>query len=158
MKHKPLWKQLPVEFATFLQWEGILTNWKCRKCWTMAFENSFLLQKPHKKARKRLKTMLKAWEMVLQVPLPMLNHFSEALENTLLSKLKWKRQKTKKAHISVWPAARKRCFDKLVLIWQSPFTFIWPHWDLKMSLLCICWVLLAQWKSWPNKCNGTKQR
>ena len=33
------------------------------------------------------------------------------------AKLRWNRPKTKKAHISVWPNARKRCFDKLVLIW-----------------------------------------
>ena len=33
------------------------------------------------------------------------------------AKLRWNRPKTKKAHISVWPNARTRCFDKLVLIW-----------------------------------------
>ena len=35
------------------------------------------------------------------------------------AKLRWNRPKTKKAHISVWPNARKRCFDKLVLMWRS---------------------------------------
>ena len=66
MKHKPLWKKpshrfwqdynlskhLPVEIATFLRWEGVLMNWKCRKCWKKAFENNFSLQKNSQKSPK----------------------------------------------------------------------------------------------------------
>ncbi len=48
-------KHLPVEFATFLRWEGVLTNWNCRNYCKMAFENAFLLQKIHKNASKRSK-------------------------------------------------------------------------------------------------------
>ena len=48
------------------------------------------------------------------------------------AKLRWNRPKTKKAHISVWPNARKRCFDKLVLIWRKILTL-----DLTASLSAV---------------------
>jgi len=46
------------------------------------------------------------------------------------AKLRWNMPKTKKAHISVWPNARKRCFDKLVLIWLL-LNYLLPslHWS-----------------------------
>ena len=113
-------KHLPVEFATFLRWEGVLTNWKCRKCWKKASENIFSLPKVHKKPKDIIKTMPKACKMVPQVPPPCVTTF-ERLWWTLQCKLRWNGQKTKKTHIFVW--ARKRCFDKLVLILCLWFQF-----------------------------------
>ena len=72
-------KHLPVEFATFLQWEGVLMNWKCRKCCKKAFENAFSLQKIRKNDPNSIKTMPKAWKRGPQSPSPMCDHFSEAL-------------------------------------------------------------------------------
>ena len=72
-------KHLPIEFATFLQWEGVLMNWKCRKCCKKAFENAFSLQKIRKNDPNSIKTMPKAWKRGPQSPSPMCDHFSEAL-------------------------------------------------------------------------------
>ena len=72
-------KHLPIEFATFLRWEGVLMNWKCRKCCKKAFENAFSLQKIRKNDPNSIKTMPKAWKRGPQSPSPMCDHFSEAL-------------------------------------------------------------------------------
>ena len=42
-------KHVPVAFATFLRWERVLTNWKCRKYWKKDSGNTVSSPKLHKK-------------------------------------------------------------------------------------------------------------
>ena len=81
----------------------------------MSLKTRFHRQNCTKKALTSLKAMLKAWKMVPQSASPWVTTF-QGLWWTFLSKLRWNRPKTKKAHISVWPKVTETCFDKLVLI------------------------------------------
>ena len=110
MKHRPLWKKkhLPIAFGMITICQNTFplnlplfcdgkVFWQIENAgnagkWPL--KTTFHCKNLTKKPEKRVKTMIKAWEMALQVSLPMRNHFSEALVNALLSKLKWNRQKT----------------------------------------------------------------
>ena len=93
-------KHLPFELATFLQREGAMKNWKCRKCLEKTFENNFLLQKTHKKAPSQPKTMSKACIMIPYSPSPFCDQILEDLCKLRQSNWGEIDKKTLRAHIS----------------------------------------------------------